>query len=155
MGLAVPASAGDGTHRPHADSAHGRDGLVAVPLEVVNATEVEIVCTAALAHWHSAVIGRAAPGGALAATLAHDPATGALHLADGAGPGMPIEALWCSAAGRSWETRGRVALRFAAGPAPEAIALRCADAGARLSCRAAEGGRAAHATRPAASGASP
>jgi hypothetical protein len=131
----LAASAVAEGREPHAGIARGTEGLAAVRLEVGNLTGGEIVCTAQLAHWHSAELGRAGPGDAVTAELWHDPRDGILALLNAAGDRMPIEALWCAVADASPARRASVPLPFRAGPSPEGLAVLCrTDRGGRFIC---------------------
>lgn len=114
----------------------GSAGLVAVPLTVANAGAEAIGCRAAIAHWFSAEVGTAPPGGTVEATLWVDPATGAVFLINAAGDPMPVESLWCGVAGATWRTRSLVPLPRQAA-AGDAVALTCRGSagGGPLSCR--------------------
>jgi len=113
----------------------GTDGLVAVPFRAVNRADRPITCGAATAHWYSTVIGSAAPGAAVEATLWSDPATGAVHVLNVHGDRMPIASLWCGAAGADAGTGRRILLERRRGSAEPAVAVECRpDAEKGLDC---------------------
>ena len=113
----------------------GTAGLVEVPFAAHNEGPGEIACSAALAHWYSLDLGEAAPGGRVRASLWYDPKDGTVVLLNGSKDRMPVQALWCGVAGRSWATRAMVPMERAAGHVPPPIRIACAPAGGRLSCR--------------------
>ena len=117
--LAGPVGEADqGSYEPYSGIERGTDGVVAVPLRVLNTTQGPLVCAAALAHWYSAPLGTVAPGATLEVTLWHDPADGSLALLNRIEDRMPVERIACRA-----ET-GEAAplpLPFRAGPAPAAL----------------------------------
>ena len=79
----------------------GTAGLVEVPFAAANQGPGDMVCSAALAHWYSLDLGRAAPGGRVEASLWYDPKDGTMALLNGSKDRMPVQALWCGIAGRS------------------------------------------------------
>jgi hypothetical protein len=119
----------------------GTDGLVPVPFEAANRSGGPIACGAALAHWYSEVLGRAAPGSMVKGTLWSDPKDGAVYLVNAATARMPIEALWCGRDGRDVSGGTRISLARRAGQAEPAIRLACLDApaGERVDCRRTDG----------------
>lgn len=130
LGLLAGAAAAGAPYVPYSGILHGTEGTEPVLLEVANETGAPLACAAALAHWYSETLGTAPPGGQIAAALRRDPATGVVSLMNAAGARMPVEALWCGAEGRVWETRARLRLPEAGGRA----AFRCAEAGGRIAC---------------------
>lgn len=136
--LCAPATAqGAGGYEPYSGIIRGTEGAQPVTLRIRNDGAADLACTAALAHWYSQALGRAAPGAALDVALWHDPQTGVLNLLNAQGDRMPVEAVWCRPAGTGRAARGRVGLPLAAGPAPARIARACAPAegGGRIACR--------------------
>ena len=121
----VPASAGGDAYVPYSGILSGTEGTEPVRLSVSNGTGAEMACTAALAHWFSQPLGRAAPGAALAVTLWHDPETGVLNLMNETDDRMPVEAIWCGTAGDMTATRTRIGLPHAAGAAAPALSRAC------------------------------
>lgn len=115
----------------------GTQGLVAVPFRLANASGRPVVCAAAIAHWYSAEIGRAAPGGHLEAELWSKPATGEVFLLNDRQDRMPVQRLWCGYEGADVSTRSDIALAHRAGTAEPAVDLICgAEGGAPgLACR--------------------
>jgi hypothetical protein len=100
-------------------------------VEVKNRSGHPIACAAQLAHWFSADLGVAAPGGALRIGFESDPATGTVFIRNVGGERMPVEAAWCGVEGRAWETRYQLDLAKAGGRA-----LTCeVVAEGQLSCR--------------------
>ena len=112
----------------------GTQGLVAVPFSAENLGSGALVCSAALAHWYSLDLGRAAPGGRIEGTLWYDRADGNLFLINGAQDRMPIQALWCGSAGQAWTTGTRVTLDRKIGQVPKPIRLACAPGSGGLAC---------------------
>jgi hypothetical protein len=122
------------TTAPAAEAPGGR-ALVSVTLDVANASAGPIDCRAAIAHWFSAEVGAAGPGGAVAATLWVDPASGTVHLINAAGDAMPVESLWCGVADATWNTRSLLPLPRDA-QAGDSLSLTCRDtATGSLACR--------------------
>jgi hypothetical protein len=113
----------------------GTEGATAIPFSATNEGPGRIACSAAIAHWYSLDLGEAGPGETVRATLWSDPATGEVSLLNELRDRMPVQALWCGLAGRSWETRSAVSLARRAGNAPEPIELTCAPRGDRLVCQ--------------------
>ena len=139
LAAALPAAAED-RYVPYSGIIHGTEGAEPVELRIRNETNRPMSCTASLAHWYSDVIGTERPGGTLGVTLWHDPGTGVLNLMNTCDARMPIEAIWCGRVEELHATRDRVALPFAAGPAPDVIERVCRDGPAgRLSCDGADG----------------
>lgn len=99
-----------------------------------------MACTVALAHWYSETLGEIRPHDTLPATLWHDPETGVINLLNATNDRMPIEAIWCGVADNMSETRSRLPLPFAIGPAADQLLRVCAQgAGASLACSTPEG----------------
>ena len=124
-----PISGASGAERgpyiPYSGIERGTDGVERIDVVIENDTDAVLVCDVALAHWYSAELGRAVPDGTLAATLWHDPRTGALALLNAGGDRMPVEAAWCGRAGAVHATRARLVLPLAKGPAPGILHRRC------------------------------
>ncbi|WP_051249176.1 hypothetical protein [Inquilinus limosus] len=116
---------------------HGPEELTERVFRAENRGDGQIACGAAIAHWYSVDLGQAGPGGAVSARLWFDPAGGAVYLLNDRQDRLPVEALWCGVAGRSWATRSPIDLPRHAGPvaARAAIAVGCAPEGDRLVCR--------------------
>lgn len=120
----------------NAPTAKGTDGLAPAPVAIANATGEAIACGATLAHWYSADLGTAAPGGRIAIAFWADIATGEVFLLNARGDRMPVQTLWCGFDGRSWETRAPIALDRRAGEEPKPVDLTCAaSAGEKVACR--------------------
>jgi hypothetical protein len=102
-----------------------------ISVEVKNRSDHPIACAAQLAHWFSADLGVAAPGGAVRIDFTSDPATGTAFIRNAGGERMPVEAAWCGVEGRVWETRYQLDLARAGrgGVTCDAVAEE------RLSCR--------------------
>jgi hypothetical protein len=113
----------------------GTEGATAIPFSAMNAGPGRIACTAAIAHWYSLDLGVAGPGETVRATLWSDPATGEVSLLNELRDRMPVQALWCGLAGRSWATRSPVPLARRTGEPPDPIELTCAPESDRLICR--------------------
>jgi hypothetical protein len=113
----------------------GTEGTAAIPFTARNDGPARIACSAAIAHWYSFDLGEAGPGETVRATLWLDPATGEVSLLNELQDRMPVQALWCGLAGRSWATRSSVPLARRAGEAPGRIELTCASERDRLVCR--------------------
>jgi len=111
----------------------GTDGLVALTFQARNAGHAAMSCQAALAHWYSLDFGTAAPGESVQTTLWRDPASGETYALNAKQDRMPIQALWCGLAGRSWATRANVTLPSGADER-RTIELDCAQDGASLAC---------------------
>jgi hypothetical protein len=125
------------TALPAFAAGQGHDGLTERMFRAENRGDGRIACGAAIAHWYSVDLGQAGPGGSVSARLWFDPADGAVYLLNDKQDRLPVEALWCGVAGRSWATRSPIDLPRHAGPvaAAPAIAVDCASDGERLVCR--------------------
>ncbi len=130
--LAAPAAAAAEDTAP---VLRGTVGLVEVPFAAANRGPGEMVCSAALAHWYSLDLGLAAPGGRVEASLWYDPKDGTMALLNGSKDRMPVQALWCGIAGRTWATRSVIGLERRAGGAPAPIRLTCGVEADRIACR--------------------
>lgn len=84
-----------------------------------------MACTVSLAHWYSENLGEIGPHETLPATLWHDPKTGVINLLNATNDRMPIEAIWCGIAENMSETRSRLQLPFAVGPAADQLLRVC------------------------------
>ncbi|MBW6417627.1 hypothetical protein [Celeribacter sp. PS-C1] len=104
----------------------GTEGLAPVVFDVANTGEVELSCTAKLAHWYSLELGRAAHGVSLSATFWSNPETGEFFLLNPIGDQMPVERLWCGVSGRSWETRFEMPLARTVGQSETDLIFDCA-----------------------------
>lgn len=115
----------------------GVEGLVAVPFQVANRTDRSISCSAAIAHWYSAEIGVAEPGGRVEAGLWSKSATGEVFLLNDKQERMPVQRLWCGYAGADVSTRSEIGLVRRAGSAEPALDLICLSTGVAqpLDCR--------------------
>jgi len=113
----------------------GTEGVVAVPFAATNQARQRIACTASIAHWYSLDLGEAGHGEAVEATLWFDPKSGEISILNAVGDRMPITALWCGLAGKSWTTRSPVALSRRAGEMPGRIELTCVRRRERLACQ--------------------
>ncbi len=113
----------------------GTDGLMEMPFVARNEGPGMIACSAALAHWYSFDLGRAAPGGSVQAALWYDPKDGNVYLLNAMKDRMPVQALWCGFAEHAWATRTLVPIERAAAGVPAPIHLTCAPEGDRLACR--------------------
>ncbi|CAN5231100.1 hypothetical protein BH10PSE7_BH10PSE7_05780 [soil metagenome] len=120
------------THAPIVEI--GVEGLTKVEVTARNNGTLPIACGAAIAHWYSVDIGRAALGDTVRVTVWYDAARGAVFLLNTENVRLPIETLWCGVEGRSWETRAVVPLRNQAGEKPGPISLDCAESRGRLHC---------------------
>ena len=129
------ASAQERVYVPYSGIISGTAGAEPVELLVTNRASAAMVCTAALAHWYSENLGEIPPQGTLPVTLWHDPKTGVINLLNASNDRMPIEAIWCGLAGNMSETRSRLLLPFAIGPASHQLLRICAQgAGAQITC---------------------
>ncbi len=122
------ALAGEKVYVPYSGILTGTEGTAPLRLSVVNDTGRDMACTVSRAHWYSDRLGRAAPGDAVTATLWHDPETGVIALLNQTEDRMPVEAVWCGAAGDMTATRTRIALPIAAGPAAARLDRLCREA---------------------------
>ncbi len=113
----------------------GTEGAIAIPFSATNGGPGRIACSAAIAHWYSLDLGEAGPNEAVRATLWFDPRSGEVSILNELQARMPVQALWCGLAGRSWTTRSAVPLARRAGEPPEPIELTCAPIGDRLVCQ--------------------
>ena len=113
----------------------GTEGLVAVPFTAENFGSGALVCSAALAHWYSLDLGRAAPGGRIEGTLWYDRQDGNLFLLNAVQDRMPVQALWCGSAGQAWTTGASVPLERRIGAVPKPIHLACRAEAEELVCR--------------------
>ena len=121
---------------PACAAGHGTEGLTERAFQAENHGDGRIACGAAIAHWYSVDLGQAGPGASVSARLWFDPAGGAVYLLNDKQDRLPVEALWCGEAGRSWATRSMIDLPRHAGPvAMTAIVVGCAPADGRLDCR--------------------
>jgi len=128
---AVAAAASE-PYQPYQGIEQGRDGLPRLVFVADNHAAEPIVCSVSLAHWYSAELGHAAPGGAVRAALWLDPATGAVSLLNETAHRMPVEVLWCGFDGRAWATRSRIELPRE--PAEAEFAVTCKEGADRLVC---------------------
>lgn len=112
----------------------GTEGLVNVPVSLANASDAPIVCIGELAHWYSAELARADSGATATIALWFDPQTGTYAVLNDKDENMPVEALWCGLAGRSYETRAAIPLDRKRDATPGPLALTCAMGAGRLSC---------------------
>ena len=136
--VALLAAALCAAHAPAEEAqpiVRGTAGATAVPFSAMNGGPGRIACSAAIAHWYSLDLGEAGPGETVRATLWSDPATGEVSVLNELQDRMPVQALWCGLAGRSWATRSAVPLARRAGEPPEPIDLICAPESDRLICR--------------------
>ena len=115
--------------------ARGTADVVAIPFTATNEGPGRIACSASIAHWYSLDLGEAGQGETVEATLWFDPRTGEISILNAVEDRMPVTALWCGLAGRSWETRSPVPLTRRAGDAPAPMKLACAERDDRLACR--------------------
>jgi hypothetical protein len=114
----------------------GTEGLTERAFQAENRGDGRIACGAAIAHWYSVDLGQAGPGASVSARLWFDATGGAVYLLNDKQDRLPVEALWCGEAGRSWATRSLIDLPRHAGPvAAAAIAVNCAPTAGRLVCR--------------------
>ena len=113
----------------------GKAGLVEVPFVAQNQGPGGIACSVALAHWYSLELGQAEPGGRVQASLWFDPKDGTMALLNGTEDRMPVQALWCGIAGRSWGTRSLIGLERKAGQAPAPVRVSCRAEPDKLTCR--------------------
>jgi hypothetical protein len=118
-----------------APPARGKAMLVEIPFSATNAGSRAISCSVALAHWYSAELGQARPGGAIEARLWGDPKTGEILFLNESLDHMPVQSLWCGFADRSWESRATIALDPTKGRVQPPIAITCAAGETRLACR--------------------
>ena len=102
-----------------------------ISVEVKNRSDHPIACAAQLAHWFSADLGVAVPGGAVRIDFVSDPGTGTVFIRNVGGERMPVEAAWCGVEGRAWETRYQLDLARAGGRGVTCEAV----AEGRLACR--------------------
>ncbi|MEW5421693.1 hypothetical protein HNS03_07220 [Amorphus sp. 3PC139-8] len=95
----------------------GTDGLVHAPIELANDGTRALSCTAQLAHWYSEAVAEVPAGASRSIDLWFDPATASFVRLNALEDNMPVEALWCGAAGKAYETRAALPLpRDDAGP---------------------------------------
>lgn len=123
LGLAVPAIAGKTVDQ---------DGLVAVPVEIVNSGAAPILCQAEIAHWFASDLGRIAPGEKASLDLRFSPASGTWATMNARGEALPVERAWCGLEGRTYATRWNLVLRR---DQPQAQQLDCRGEGDSLGCR--------------------
>ena len=127
-------------YEPYSGIIKGSDGADPVLLSVANGTGGTMACTAALAHWYSEDLGKVGAGATLDVTLWHDPDTGVINLLNQTDDRMPVEAIWCGAAGDLTATRARITLPIAAGPLPAQLVRDCArGSDGRFACVEADG----------------
>lgn len=132
-GLLVFAACAEAVELRHITVRKGIDGLDAAPLTVTNRAATPIVCTAELAHWYSAEMGRAETGSELRIDLWRDPSTGAFVALNDKQENMPVEALWCGIEGRAYQTRAALRLdRARDGAKPDDVV--CREKDERLTC---------------------
>lgn len=129
--LAVPAAA---VELHQIDVRTGTDGLLATPLTVTNNGTQPITCNAALAHWYSTTVAEVAPGSQAAIPLWTDPQSGTVSVLNDKNENMPVEALYCGIAGRTYETRAMLELERRAGAPAAAASVACSDADGVLAC---------------------
>ena len=129
--LAAPAVA---VELHHIEVRKGTEGLAPTPLTIANEASEPIACIAALAHWYSATLAEIAPGAKAEIALWYDPKSGTVTALNDKQENMPIEALYCGLAGRTYATRAPIAFERAAGNAPGARSISCTTSGERLAC---------------------
>jgi hypothetical protein len=103
----------------------GSNGLAPVAFAVANEADRPIRCEAAIAHWYSAIVGEAAPGASVAATLWSRPETGEVFLLNAVGDRMPIQTLWCGFADGSVSSRSEIGLVRRSGTAEPGVSGTC------------------------------
>lgn len=120
---------------PATAAERGAAGLRAVSLSVTNTGEAAIACGAAVAHWFAVDLGRAEAGDTVGIALFVDAATGTQYLLNDNGDRLPVEAIWCGLAGRTWASRAMIGPPRRAGEPAAAVTLSCRADDGRLSCR--------------------
>ncbi len=128
--MALTASAAE-----NAPVARGTGGLLEVPFRADNEGTADLECKAALAHWYSFDLGRAAPGASLSAMFWYDPKDGNVFLLNDLKDHMPVQMLWCGTGPEVWTHRSVIRLERKAGNTPPPIHVTCRVEAGRLECR--------------------
>jgi len=113
----------------------GVEGLVKVPMHFRNDGPLPMTCKSSVAHWYSLELGKANKGETVSVDLWFNPKTGVVALLNEEQFQMPVLALYCGLAGRSWETRSEIAFERRAGTVPAPVNLTCVDVDDRLVCK--------------------
>ena len=115
----------------------GTAGLSPIPFQVANGSGGPIECDAALAHWYSASIGRADPGGSISSEFWSDAATGVVYMLNDKAERMPLQALWCGVAGQAVSTRADIRFMRRVGAIEQPVTLTCTGrtGDGKLDCR--------------------
>lgn len=107
-----------------------------VEIAITNTGVAPLECGAAIAHWFSEDLGRAAPGETLEFSFGYDLASGTVFRLNDRGDEMAVQRVWCGLAGNAWPGRAEITLERRAGEAPAPVTLDCATAEGKTQCRA-------------------
>ncbi|XBS68700.1 hypothetical protein ABK905_19100 [Acerihabitans sp. KWT182] len=116
-------------------SPRGSRGLLPFSLTVGNDGTYALDCQATTAHWYSVTLGQVDAGKQLSARLWKDPASGEVIILNHHQDRMPVQRIWCGAAGQSWQTRSEVRLPTERQQPPQSIAMICAYRVGPIDCR--------------------
>ena len=117
------------------NSQRGAGGLSSFTISVSNSGRTPLDCQVTTAHWYSVELGSVAPGKALSAALWKDLHSGEVFILNTREDRMPVQRIWCGAAGRSWRTRSEMPLPTRIGERPRPVTLACAAGDGAVSCR--------------------
>lgn len=109
-----------------------QDHLVAIQIEIRNASVAPILCQAEIAHWFATDLAAIVPGERADLGLRFDTASGTWAAMNARGEALPVERVWCGFEGRAFATRWNLPL---VRDEPKGHALDCTAEGERLSCR--------------------
>jgi hypothetical protein len=119
-------------HPAAAGKTVGTQGLVSVPVEVLNSGTAAILCQAEIAHWFGTDLASIEPGGRASLDLRFDTLSGTWATMNARGEALPVERAWCGLKGRTYETRWDLTLGR---DKPQARQISCREEGAGLDCR--------------------
>ncbi len=107
-------------------------GLIAVPVEVLNSGTATILCQAEIAHWFGTDLASIEPGESGTLDLRFDTLSGTWATMNTRGEALPVERVWCGLKGRTYETRWNLKLDR---DKPQARQISCRGTGPGLDCR--------------------
>ena len=107
-------------------------GLIDVPVEVLNWATAPILCQAEIAHWFGTDLASIQPGERASLDLRFDTLSGTWATMNAHGDALPVERAWCGLKGRTYETRWNLTLGR---DKPRARQISCREGGAVLDCR--------------------
>ena len=117
------------------ESPRGSQGLLPFTLTVSNSGTSPLDCQATTAHWYSVGLGQVDAGKKISAPLWKYVASGEVFILNSHQDRMPVQRIWCGAAGQSWQTRSEVTLPTRRGDRPQSIGLNCVSQHGPIDCR--------------------